>query len=306
MSTKRFLLLLFFPLTLFAQGGAVSVVPDCIIPFSFSATGRVPTAGFPNKTQGCVQWTVTYWVASTVSALSLDLDSAADAAGVAGTWVAFTGTVLQGANPSTTVAQSFFVVSGYNPWVSVNLTSKTGAGTVNGFAYGFRTAPLPPTQGGVASSVNIAQVGGAAIALGQATMAASLPVVIASNQTAVPDNITQMAGSSLFPCLSLATANLSGSGQTQVIAASGSTTIRVCHISIAGVASEDIKITQGTGSNCATPGTPADLTGLYKSVSAIALDFGPFSPLKGSASQALCVSQSLAQATGVTVLYDQR
>src|SRR5580765_5030033 len=40
--------------------------------------------------------------------------------------------------------------------------------------------------GGAASDVNIADVGGAAIALGQAAMAASLPVVIASDQTAIP------------------------------------------------------------------------------------------------------------------------
>ena len=40
--------------------------------------------------------------------------------------------------------------------------------------------------GGGTSDVNLTEVGGAAIALGQAAMAASLPVVLASNQTAVP------------------------------------------------------------------------------------------------------------------------
>lgn len=40
--------------------------------------------------------------------------------------------------------------------------------------------------GGGATDVNLTEVGGAAIALGQAVMAASLPVVIASNQTAIP------------------------------------------------------------------------------------------------------------------------
>ncbi len=40
--------------------------------------------------------------------------------------------------------------------------------------------------GGGATSVNLTQVGGAAIALGQTTMSASLPVAIASNQGAVP------------------------------------------------------------------------------------------------------------------------
>src|SRR6187402_1725900 len=40
--------------------------------------------------------------------------------------------------------------------------------------------------GGVGSDVNVADVGGAAISLGQAAMAASFPVVIASDQTAIP------------------------------------------------------------------------------------------------------------------------
>lgn len=40
--------------------------------------------------------------------------------------------------------------------------------------------------GGGGGDVNLTEVGGAAIALGQALMAASLPVVLASNQTAIP------------------------------------------------------------------------------------------------------------------------
>ncbi len=40
--------------------------------------------------------------------------------------------------------------------------------------------------GGVGSDVNLIEVGGASIALGQAAMAASLPVVIASDQSAIP------------------------------------------------------------------------------------------------------------------------
>lgn len=40
--------------------------------------------------------------------------------------------------------------------------------------------------GGVATNVNINQVGGATFALGQTTMSGSLPVTIASNQTAIP------------------------------------------------------------------------------------------------------------------------
>lgn len=44
---------------------------------------------------------------------------------------------------------------------------------------------------------NLAQVGGSAISLGQALMAASVPVVIASNQSNLPINITQVGGSAI-------------------------------------------------------------------------------------------------------------
>ncbi len=47
--------------------------------------------------------------------------------------------------------------------------------------------PFPVTSsGGGTSDVNLTQVGGAAIALGQAVMASSLPVTVASNQSTLP------------------------------------------------------------------------------------------------------------------------
>jgi len=45
-------------------------------------------------------------------------------------------------------------------------------------------------QGGAPWSFNLTQVGGVAIALGQTTMASSIPVVIASNQSAIPVSIS--------------------------------------------------------------------------------------------------------------------
>lgn len=47
------------------------------------------------------------------------------------------------------------------------------------------------------ASQNLAQVNGATISLGQTTMASSLPVVIASNQTAIASNLSQVGGSSI-------------------------------------------------------------------------------------------------------------
>lgn len=106
-----------------------------------------------------------------------------------------------------------------------------------------------------------------------------------------------------FVCPSQALFNLSGSGDTQIIAASGSTTIRICHISFSTTAPEDIKITRGTGSNCGT-GT-ADVTGLYKGSQSLALDFQPTAALRGAASGAICLNQSASQALGGIVIYAQ-
>lgn len=52
-------------------------------------------------------------------------------------------------------------------------------------------------SGGTAGSVNLTQVGGSAIAIGQAAMAASLPVVIANNQSNVPTNTVQYGGTNI-------------------------------------------------------------------------------------------------------------
>jgi hypothetical protein len=49
------------------------------------------------------------------------------------------------------------------------------------------------------SSVNIAQVGGASLALGQTTMSASLPITIASNQSSFPVTLTSTSITSLIP-----------------------------------------------------------------------------------------------------------
>jgi hypothetical protein len=52
---------------------------------------------------------------------------------------------------------------------------------------------IDPT-GTTTQPTNLLQVGGSSIALGQTTMSASLPVAIASNQSNLPNNITQIVG----------------------------------------------------------------------------------------------------------------
>jgi hypothetical protein len=79
--------------------------------------------------------------------------------------------------------------------------------------------------------------------------------------------------------------------------------VRICHISLSTASAEDIKIVYGTGANCVTG--PADMTGLYRNVTSIALDFQPTAALRTIASQAVCVNQSAAVNAGGVVIYAQ-
>ena len=100
-------------------------------------------------------------------------------------------------------------------------------------------------------------------------------------------------------CGSQAAFNLSGSGNTRIVTGAASQSIHVCHISFATAAPEDVKLTSGTGTNCGTGG--ADVTGLYKSLTGLALDLG--GGLITPSGTDLCINQSAAQALGGVVLY---
>ena len=247
--------------------------PDCVIFYHFTAAGQTspnaPNAGFSNLTNGCTTWNVSYSNTG-FTALSLVFQSAPNVSGIAGAWSTFAGaTFLSGVNPNTNTTGAFTWLTGYNPWVRMTLASASGSGEVDGAVYGYRI-PSAGNAGGVATSnVNVNQIGGA-------------PASGCTNQA-------------LF--------NLSGSGNSQIIALSGTTSVRICHISFSTTASEDVKLTQGTGANCG--GATADLTGLYKSVLALALNFDSAALLTGTSGDAICINQSNSQALGGIVIYAQ-
>lgn len=91
---------------------------------------------------------------------------------------------------------------------------------------------------------NLAQVGGSALALGPATGSASVPVVLANNQTAAD------------PCMFAKKTNLAisqnGTSSVQLVALSGSTTIYVCSLSLVAAGATTVALTTGTGTACAT------------------------------------------------------
>lgn len=317
---KRFIrfLLFAFLYAWFGRDGALGQTPDCKINFTFTATGRQPAAGFTNGTPsepGCVTWTIVYY-STGFSALSLRLDSAPDASGVAGSWGAFGGTTLAGTNPQTTTTQNYFVGQGYFPWMSVNLTTVTGTGSIKGTAYGWKVPSQPYTSATITPAgtqdVNLIQVGGAAIALGQAAMAGSIPVVVASDQTNLPANLKAVGGTNipalngalptLLGCPNSSDVALSGTGLTEIVAGVGGQTIYVCKVFVTSVSAGNptvntFTISRGTVSSCASP-TQLALAG---GVTGIDSDYG--GALRSGSGQSICVSESVANSDRVTITY---
>lgn len=96
------------------------------------------------------------------------------------------------AQAATTTAAPTYTTGKTNPLstdTSGNLrTSVNNTVTVSG-----TVTTTPPSN----ASVNLNQVGGSAVALGQTTMSGSIPVTLASNQSAFSDNITQFGGTNV-------------------------------------------------------------------------------------------------------------
>lgn len=80
---------------------------------------------------------------------------------------------------------------------NVDLQQVAGAAIALGQAVMASSLPVVVASNQTAIAHNITQVGGAALALGQAVMASSIPVVIASNQSNVSVNVAQVGGSAL-------------------------------------------------------------------------------------------------------------
>lgn len=317
-------------LFLYGATFAAAQAPDCIVFFSLTATGQTsptsPNAGLNNLNTGCTTWNLSY-SNSGFSALTLALQSAPNVGGAPGTWVTFSGgTLQQGINPNTATTAAFTWITGYQPWIRVALTAKTGTGIINGALYGYRI-PLA----GAATTTNLTQVGGSAITLGQKTMANSLPVVLPSDQTVnitasnVPvqglaavastpqGNPVYLAGSgtALAPpgsvyavtaCDNSTAVSVTAGNTTQVVAISGSTAqIRVCSfaLTISTGPTGTAKFVTGTGSNCA--GGQSDLSGAWTLSTGVpvAVGSGLGELFHTPANQALCVSATTGTAAGL-------
>lgn len=249
-----------------------SRVPDCLEYFSFTAAGSSVT--FDNRQVGCSDWTVVS-TATGFAALSLAFEEAPEAAGgIPGAWVNYTGTLISGANPLTSVTWDDYRGDGYRPFVRVTLGGLAGAGTVRGMIYGWKENPP--------SSVSIS----------------GASAVTVQNQLYDGD---AAAWYNWFGCTESAAITITA-GTTQVVALAAGEQIRICHVSLSWDATVDFNLIEGTGVNCATG--PANLTGVYQDVTAVALDFeASQSALFGTAANAVCVVQTGAANGGGVIVF---
>ena len=157
LSLRLKVLLLASLLAWFGRDGVRAQPPDCTLPINVPVGTAVPfnIGPFDNRTAGCTTWQITY--NSTVySALSLLVQTAPNSSGVPGSWSTFTA--VTGANPNTTITQNvstFGGVTSYFPWLRVQLTSATGAGTISGRLYGWRIPPGGTTTAVISGTVDV-------------------------------------------------------------------------------------------------------------------------------------------------------
>ena len=300
----------------------VNVTPDCLIFYDFTANGS--SASFDNRFLGCKTWYVAY-TSTGFPALTLTFEDAPDNNGVAGAFVAFAGTIVEGVNPNVALTQASTIMYGYYPWVRITLSGAVaGAGRrLRGTFYGYRQVPVATVLLSAAAIVTANQ--------GAANTAANRwPVYLSDgiNPQGTAANPLRTAGAAtpadglsnaalvhqIYPfrfngatwdrdavCTNRATIALAGAGNTQIVAAVAAQRIRVCHLSLAFQAAVDVQLTEGTGANCAV-GT-ANVTGLYEDVLSMALDLD--SPIVGTLAQALCVNLGAGITGGGVITYAQ-
>lgn len=144
----------------------VAVQPECQI--FLSATAIATSVSYDNRSKACDRWIVTYSSYTFAGPLSLQVESSADNAGAPAAWVAFAGTIVSGVNPNVATTQALTSLSGFYPWMRLNLTATgAGAGKLTATLYGYKDRPASVTIGGVIST-NLSQYGGVAVGAGNA------------------------------------------------------------------------------------------------------------------------------------------
>ncbi len=302
----------------------VNLIPDCNIYFDFTANGS--SAQFDNRFIGCKTWYVAY-TSTGFPALTLTFESAPDASGAPGAWVAFAGAVVEGVNPNVALTQASTIMYGYYPWQRLTLSGAVaGAGRrIRGTFYGYRQTPVPTVilsglstvtanQGAPAVQANrwpmflsdgVNAQGVQANPLFTRLSDGTNPVGTTANPLSAGQELYNGVAGAWTPtpaCLQRAAITIAGAGTLEIVPLGAGTTVRICHLSLAMAGATNITLVEGTGVNCA--GGPANISGAYTNILGLALDFeGRSIVTTSAASQAVCVTNSAAVTGGGFVTY---
>jgi hypothetical protein len=310
----------------------VQVNPDCpVLAISLTLTAGSPAtltlpggSGFDNRSLGCQSYVLEYVATATSGTITGITFQAAGGATVPGTFGAWGGTVSTGVNPNTSntraittfttgcVASTPCTVA--NSWLNIVVARNNFVGTIQLSVYGWKQG-----AGGAAGSGGGGGGGCTAPCVVEGTAAAGsapsgAPVQVGGSdgtnmRTLKTDNTGALiiAGTTTTSCDPSLTSTVpitltSGAGGvTLLVAASAGKVITVCHISLSFATGQNFNLQQGTGSTCS--GSTALATGIYQSISGIALDV----PFDITTSNGLCVLASNAtDAGGGLLVYVQK
>lgn len=302
---RSLFLFLAFGASVFAQN---KTTPDCDVPFTFTvATERSQFGGCAQNLQGVWEWRVVYFVDG-FSAVSVELQDAPDSAGAPGTWVTWAGTITTGySNPSTATPQGSISATGYFPWASVTLISKTGTGTVTGHLYGCREPGCsiagPGGGGGGGGSsctsgspcpvIGVTAAGGAVV---------EPPVLIGTEDIAgnTENLLSDINGRILPGSPAVPTPiTLTTSGLTRIITHSASLTTTVFNYCISFASSVSFQLEYGTTTTTACDTGATALTGVYQPLTSICID----EPFYVPAGQDLCANLGASVNGGGAIVF---
>lgn len=295
--------------------------PNLILQFPFTAVGVSPV--IDNRQIGALTFTLTVSVPTTVSALSLVVQTAQDNGSAnCSTCSWSTATAATGSNPNTLTtgwnATFSTALTTFYPYVRLNLTAMTGTGLIVAKLYSSITSSANGGGGGggsgcVGTDATPCIVTPTGIAVGPLTDALGNSPEQQQVQNSAGNNFSAtflnypyiFNGASWdrqYVCTLQGTFSSSSAGNQQLIALSSATTIRLCTINFSTSIPENVSITRGTGTNCGT-GTAT----IQAITAANAFDFepGPLSAIRGTVGAAICINPAAAQAFTVNYVYAQ-
>lgn len=325
------LFFVFLSVPVFAQTVAVNASPDCTLTLPASTTTGIspvydnrPESVYPNVP--CTQWILVAKASTSNVSFSVRMESAQDNGSVACSTCTFSifGAALTSDATSAkksapadfiqihlTAINSGNVSATLNGWRdnagSIGASSSTGCPNpcpVEGTANAGSPPVGPPVQVGGSDGTNMqtlsTDTSGRTKVIGGAAVGAS------ESGNPVPQAQLDGANHVIIPTLGTVSAriNLSSvTGENQIIALSGTTVIRIAHISVSMSAASTVSIDVGTGSNCAA--ATATIWGPYPSnTTSFSLDLEP-SMLAAPAGDAICLNFGGTVTAGGGVTYAQ-